>query len=1103
MKTDSTIINVNKNHRHSKLSWYILLIVLFCCSANINSQTVESELYNSKNEIFDIKEQEETVYYESNLLTHKENLNISYYTYTFHSQHARLYVSLYTKSFDDNGNAILIDGKEEHLVFENEYSNINKGDDYISNIQLAENCSSYKIVIKARSIDYPEGNNPRIRNIKISAEAALAEFVQVERNSDLIKIKWDRKHPNQKQRFVAELVRTNGSSFNPQLLGDITEDSNTTIKAPSGTTNYKVRINLYGDGENKDLLIASSEDVDATYNSTSQFFMPMSIIRVSNRGRGNFRINVINSSGEITTSKDVLLGDETGATTVITPIKRDGNINNETLLDNEFRINVIALDNESQLNRAPTLTFGDGIYNEDHIAQLVRDLGGVYSDSFELIESLEDEPHINASTKTSVYENDIVEFKFEDKIKHIDLLSPQLASNGGYQAVIRFDAYKNNEGHNPILQFFVADMNNNIISGIESPTVVVDNRTSTGKVVALNIPSSINEPHKIIIRCSVEKKPSANVICTLKKLRISRHDNIATNLQLSSCSNNLNVSWDIANSDTEVNNSYIVELLDESGKLLITQCEKVSTNSTTISLNSSIITSGIYTVRVVTIGSGNSRLGISALKTFTYIKAGDNFDTGSTTSIDYLMLGLEDDGNIGALNKVAQMTTTNTALSVNKVALQMKITSGQYYFVSFPFQPDQVFVNCDEATHRSNILLRSFNSEAYSNTPNSFSASYPVMGDGTSTMPLNEIERGKGYLLSVNKSVTGGTAGNVHVTITGNVSTQTSRYINYNLQELDVQSASVTDEEIGDGYGYKGWNLLANPFPRTFTLENNFYVSVYKIPSASSTSGSDDGKVSAAGYSVYRSTPNDTIPAFVPFFVQSDAATFAMKPRTISSSAASAFSQELRLSLSDGSSFDEVILNLDEEASQFYTIGKDLVKMSSLGSGVPQISSRIGNENLVVRALTNEMAEEGIPVELYIGKSGKQSLSIASSEWNGEYEYIVRNENGEEFTLNNGVYEFEGVAGSTTKVTFIARSMPLGVGDATAQKVVVSQIGDAIEISSSETIENIKLFNFNGALVKSVNPMSETTTIRSIITGAYIVEINTATSREVVKVVIQ
>ncbi|MGL5013587.1 MAG: T9SS type A sorting domain-containing protein [Bacteroidales bacterium] len=828
--------------------------------------------------------------------------------------------------------------------------------------------------------------------------------------------------------------------------------------------------------------------------------MPADSVSIELKGKYDFTINILNAAGDVTYSETVTLGNESSSLTKRITIKRDEDISTPTLLDNEFQVQVIGLSPESSLDESPIISVGEKLYKEFYLAQLVSTIDGLFNDKFELIET-SNEIATLSNTRANIYENEEVVFTLKGSTKHIDLLSPQLAATGGYQAVVRFDAHKSNEGHSPKLEFFIADMNNNIITEIPSPTLTVDDREFMSKVVTLTIPSSIIIPHRLIIRCTADKN-NPNVTCKLRKLRISCHDNIATNVQLNSCGNNLNVSWDIINSDPYIKNKYIVQILGETGKTWIAQSEITSDNSASIYLDNGFITSRSYTVRVMTVNAENTNLGTSALNNFVYIKAGETLDVNTVSSIQLLLLGIEDSG-IGALNRVAQLTTSNENLSVNKVALQLKITSGQYYFTSFPFQPDQMFVNCDEAIHKSNILLRSFNTEGYSNNPNSFSTSYPVMDDATSKMPFNEIDRGKGYLLSVNKSVTDGTAGNVYVTITGNVSTQTSRYINYNLQELDVQSASVTDEEIGDGYGFKGWSLLANPFPRTFTLENNFYVSVYKIPSASSTSGSDDGKVSPAGYSVYRNTPNDTIPAFVPFFVQSDAATFAMKPRAISSSAASAFSQELRLSLTDGSSFDEVILNLDEEASQFYTIGKDLIKMSSLEAGVPQISSRIGNENLVVRALTNEMAEEGVLLELFIGKSGKQSLSIASSEWNGEYEYIVRNENGEEFALKNGVYEFDGVAGQTAKVTFIARTMPLSVEDAITQKVVVSQIGDAIEVSAPETIKNIKLFNLNGSLVNSSNPMSQTSSIKSIATGAYIVEINMATSREVVKVVIQ
>jgi len=836
-------------------------------------------------------------------------------------------------------------------------------------------------------------------------------------------------------------------------------------------------------------------------NITSRYRMPADSVSIELKGKYDFTVNILNAAGDVTYSEKVTLGNESASLTKRITIKRDEDISTPTLLDNEFQVQVIGLSPESSLDESPIISVGEKLYKEFYLAQLISSIDGQFNDKFELIET-SNEIATLSNTRANIYENEEVVFELKGSTKHIDLLSPQLAATGGYQAVVRFDAHKSNEGHSPKLEFFIADMNNNIITEIPSPTLTVDDREFMSKVVTLTIPSSIIIPHRLIIRCTADKN-NPNVTCKLRKLRISCHDNIATNIQLSSCGENLNVSWDIINSDASIINKYIVQVLDESGTHWIAQSALIDGNNTTIPLNQECFSSRSYTVRVLTVGFGVINLGVSALNSFVYIKPGETLEVNTVSNIKLLLLGIQDSG-VGALDKVAQMTTTNPTLSVNKVALQLKIKSGQYYFTSFPFQPDQLFVNCLEGLHRNNILIRRFDSQAYSSTPSNFNLSFPPIGDHTSTIPFSELQRGKGYLISVNKEVTGGNKGeDVFVTILGDVSTQSSRYINYNLLSLDIPGESITDDGSGNGYGYKGWSLLANPFPRAFSLTNNFYVSVYKIASLSSAGSNNDGKVAAAGYSVYRSIPGDVIPTFVPFFVQSNEATFSMQPTTIASSSANILSQELRLNLSDGNSYDEVILNLDEEASQFYTVGKDLVKMNPLGSGTPQISSKLGNESLVVRALTSDMAKEGVPVELFVGKSGKQTISIASSEWSDEFEYIIRNEDGDEFLLNDGTYEFDGVAGQTAKVTFIARTMPLSVKDAKTQKVVVSQVGDVIEISAPETIETIKLFNLNGSLVKSSNPMSETCTINSISKGAYIVEINMTTSYEVIKVLIQ
>ncbi|MGL5894742.1 MAG: hypothetical protein ACRCZM_09040, partial [Bacteroidales bacterium] len=768
MRTLFTIINQRLTSRGTLSKILTLTTFIFCCISSANAEKVETVLWED-NTIHTIDKIEKTI--ETAIeLYHKDLLSIVYNIDVKKGSHYAE-IKVYVQSWDINNEYI-----GETLGFTGTHSNTSNNN--IGLISTPQNCNKYKLILKTIS---SHNNDNQLTNLTIKANTALPENLELDyRGEKSVTVKWDTELPDQRQRFRVALENNEGIN----LTDVITTDYNATLDLPTmRPQGYYVRVYSLGDGINNANTMGTTQTELLTY-SKSLFCLPSNNASVSLWGSGKFIINLLNASGKIVTTQDITI-QNSGTTS---HFKRDDDPKTATHLDNEYRIQVVAAGITSSLSEDLIRNSENQVYeNEGYLAQLVSDIKGEYNDKFELAETFEDGTVRLASTiPTIIYENETVEFNLTPQTKHIDLRTDELATQGGYQAVIRFQTRKSEDKNNPKLQFFVADMNNNILTSVTAPTISVTSNTFVDKVATLTIPSTITVPHKIIIRCSVEKGNPHNT-CYVKDLRISRHDNIATNLQLSSCGNCLNVSWDIANVDEAINNCYAVQVLDETGTFFRAQSAETTENNATISLDDDNIKSGIYKLRVITLGENGVGLGISAMRNFTYIKAGDTFDTGSTTNIDYLMLGLEDNGNIGALNKVAQMTTTNTALSVNKVALQLKITSGQYYFVSFPFQPDQVLVNCDEATHRKNILLRSFNSEGYSNNPSSFSTSYPVMGDGTTTMPFNEIDRGNGYLLSVNNSVTGGVKGEVFVTIIGNVSEQDSRYINYNLQELDVQ----------------------------------------------------------------------------------------------------------------------------------------------------------------------------------------------------------------------------------------------------------------------------------------------------------------------------
>ncbi|MGL4994174.1 MAG: hypothetical protein ACRC6R_08670, partial [Bacteroidales bacterium] len=673
MKTNSTLLKRDYILRNYLLKGLMLFILTISCNSIVHSQTTPSVLYQqASNSPFIINNKEYVTLYESETLYHKSNLEIYFEAIGFADDAPDAKVELWTSvdiiSYDING----IEGQEskDFLYRSNNIQTIP--------IKIPDESISYKIRLRAKSDGYIT-TSPRIRLTKITATAATPYNIEVERTGDnSIYVKWDSEHLDQRQRFAVELLKNDGSSLSPKVMSEFTEGSEINFEYPISVVNHKVRVNLYGDGENSNNTIASTNSVDLLYRSTSEFLMPTRYVIVNLRGVGDHKINLLNASGRVAHSETVTLKTDT---ILKTKISRDGATNTETLLDNEFKVQVISENIDNTLSKAPIIATGNDLYNEKYLAQLTSNIAGVYNDKFELVTSDDDEQLYTSSTKTNVYLKDSVVFKLSNKVKHIDLRTDTLSSEGGYQAVIRFQAMRSNNGHTPKLQFFVADINNNILEEITSPSILVEDNTLVDKVVTLIVPSTVTTPHKIIIRCTAEDMQNPNVTCTLKNLRISRHDNIATNVQLSSCGNNLNVSWDIANSDESVNNNYFVQILDENGTWYVGRSTIVNENKVSIPLGKVLVESatyknlesGIYKIRVVTRDKNNTRLGISALYSFVYIKAGETLNTGTTDNINFLMMGLEDNGNTGAINRAAQLTTSNTALSVNKVALQIKI----------------------------------------------------------------------------------------------------------------------------------------------------------------------------------------------------------------------------------------------------------------------------------------------------------------------------------------------------------------------------------------------------------------------------------------------
>ncbi|MGL4993908.1 MAG: hypothetical protein ACRC6R_07275, partial [Bacteroidales bacterium] len=598
----------------------------------------------------------ETTFFTSGELYHHDNLTINYNAAPHNAAHS-ITIKVSVESWDINGNKLNTITGYTNTITQN--SNIT------GTITIPKNCYKYRLTITGIANKTQSGS---ISNISITANTAIAENLTLDYTGESwVTVNWDTELPDQRQKFRVALENSEGVNLVDAITTDYSAKLNLPHMRPQG---YKVRVYSLGDGTNNGATMGTTETELLTY-TTSLFCLPSEKASVELQGKGKYNVSLLNASGKVVKSQSIT-SDSNSSFNNTVKFNRDAAPNTVTELDNEYRIQVSAADVSSELTADPIRTCGSQVYkNESYLAQLVSDINGVYKDKFELVEETNGGTVRVSEVNNTIYQNAIVEFVLKSDTKQIDLRTDTLSSKGGYQAVIRFQAMRSNNGHTPKLQFFVADINNNILADITAPTIIVEDMSLVDRVVTLVVPATVNVPHKIIIRCTSDKA-NPNVTCTLKNLRISRHDNIATNVQLSSCGNNLNITWDIVNTDPSIENSYVAQILDETGSWFREQSTTVTSNSASISLLSQHITTGTHKVRVLTVKDGKT-LGISALYSFVYIKAGETFDTGTTDNINFLMMGLEDNGNTGAINRAAQLTTSNTALSVNKVALQIKI----------------------------------------------------------------------------------------------------------------------------------------------------------------------------------------------------------------------------------------------------------------------------------------------------------------------------------------------------------------------------------------------------------------------------------------------
>lgn len=477
---------------------------------------------------------------------------------------------------------------------------------------------------------------------------------------------------------------------------------------------------------------------------------------------------------------------------------------------------------------------------------------------------------------------------------------------------------------------------------------------------------------------------------------------------------------------------------------------------------------------------------------------------------DHLTLKMEDvteNSPKGAFDRAGQINYALAAghsqlggMTFKKSTIEMHAFKWKAYFMSFPFTPSSITFG----EYENNVLQ----TPSQKTLGNGYSISFfdPMnysirtgnyFGNLSSTNDFANLKPGLGYQFSVPD---GPVALNpVVIYMEGDESipsdAENFKYLTYG--KLSAAITAFFNSEQSAIETYNGWNILANPFPRYTKVQNLLFNRV----------------IVWNGIQYHDYSNGDSIPTFVSVYAQTNQQ--RVLDITSGLTSASTFSNsitpaDLRLNLSDGSYNDRITFSLAEESSQFYTIGNDLLKMFAASSVVPQLYTKLEKTNLAVRSLSIEDAEAGVNFFAKIGKTGRQTFSINKNEWPSNYNFYLRDANGDKVNLSEGAYSFEGVQGATVEFTLSA--VPMIPMENTTEpkvekkekKIKVYVDGKKVIVESpEEEIKQVTIVDLLGNVVYKGNGSKDKTVITVAKSGTYLVQTYTATDQPVEIVVVR
>jgi PKD repeat protein len=289
-----------------------------------------------------------------------------------------------------------------------------------------------------------------------------------------------------------------------------------------------------------------------------------------------------------------------------------------------------------------------------------------------------------------------------------------------------------------------------------------------------------------------------------------------------------------------------------------------------------------------------------------------------------------------------------------------------------------------------------------------------------------------------------------------------------------------------------GFNLLANPYPSAIDwlspnwTKTNINNAIYIYQADNGQYASFVGGISTNGGSRFIASSQG-------FFIQTNGSSPVLNiQETAKTNSNPVLIKEedpanvLRLKVNGDNVTDEMVIHLNENATENFDGSYDAKKIFSNDPSNPSISSINNNKDLSINCLPINGTSMSIPIRVTVGSNGMYNLS-----WNGIEGFtegscfvIEDLDNGNKTTLEkNGLYYFNAAVGFKAPrfIIHISSPLPKTVVEASCSN---SQDG-SITITNPSGIEcMVQLKDANGNLIKEAS-INNTFTFDKLATGAY------------------